>query len=304
MSHEETVCVVDWGSSRGRASFVDDGRIVDTADWTEGILFGNDGDKRRFLERQIAERLEEHQASTVLAIGMTGSRTGILETGYLPCPVNLIDWVRSAVPAGRIGLADLLIFPGVKTMRSPGNLSGVMRGEEAELFSVRGISDSCVAILPGTHSKWVWSQGNEILNFETYPTGEVFRQWKTSGSVASLIQTPGDFSMDGFRRGMDFANRSSDFLSTLFSLRSSCLLGEISPQHLIGAISGLLIRTEVRSGLALSDRTQNFILIASGLLAELYTEALTQEGVSLESHAPDHAVLVDRWLSLGSVRNG
>lgn len=303
MSQKETICVVDWGSSRGRASFVSNGRIVDSVEWGEGILHGTMGDKRQYLESQIAEKLEKNEVSIVLALGMAGSRTGIAESPYLSCPVNVTGWVRGAVSAGKIGLANLVVFPGISTMRSPGNLPGVMRGEEAELFSLGGISGTCVAVLPGTHSKWVWLQENEIQNFETYPTGEVFQHWITSRSVASLVQSPSKFSMDGFRWGMNLANQSSDLLATLFSLRSSCLLGKIGSEKLSGAISGALIRSEVRSGLALSDRTQKFILVASGLLADLYAEAFAREEVALEFFAPDHAVLVDSWLNLGPVRN-
>lgn len=297
------MCVVDWGSSRGRASFIANGEILEIVDWDEGILHGTEKDKRTYLESQIAEKLSKNNVSTVLGFGMVGSRSGITETRYLPCPVSRGEWVAGATPAGQIGPADLLIFPGVSTSRSPRDLSSVMRGEEAEVFSVIGLSGSSVAILPGTHCKWIWVEDGKIENFETYPTGEVFQQWKTSASLSPFLNPDDEISDHGFRRGMDLAEKSHDPMAALFSLRSMCLLGEIAPRDILGAISGLLIRSEVRSGLGSSDRHQDFALLATGMHADLYSQALAAEGISFNLFVPNHVALAETWQNLGPLRS-
>ncbi len=303
MNGEGAVCVVDWGSSRGRASVIADGQIVESVEWDEGILQGTQRDKRTYLESQIAEKLYETGVSTVLGVGMLGSRSGITETRYLPCPVSLEEWVAGATPAGQIGPADFFIFPGVSTSQSPGNLSSVMRGEEAEVFSVAGLSGSLVAVLPGTHSKWVWLNDGKIENFETYPTGEVFQQWKTSGSLSPLMTSGDHISADGFRWGMNLAEKSHDPMAALFSLRSSCLLSEIPSEDIVGAISGLLIRSEVRSGLASTGRHQHVALIATGTQADLYGQALAVEGITFNLFVPNHVALAETWQNLGPIRS-
>jgi 2-dehydro-3-deoxygalactonokinase len=303
MNGADAVCVVDWGSSRGRASFIANGEIFESVEWEEGILHGTQVDKRTYLESQLAEKLDKNDVSTVLGFGMVGSRSGITETPYLPCPVSLEEWIAGATLAGQIGHSDFFIFPGVSTSQSPENLSGVMRGEEAEVFSVTGLSDWSVAVLPGTHSKWVWLEEGKIENFETYPTGEVFQQWKTSGSLSPLMNPQDEFSNYGFGWGMELAEKSHDPMAALFSLRSSCLLGEIAPEDLLGAVSGLLIRLEVRSGLASSGRHQSFALVASGVHAGLYSQAFAAEGISLSSFVPNHVALAENWQNLGPLRS-
>ena len=76
VSSAGAVCVVDWGSSRGRASFIDDGKIVDSVEWEEGILHGALTDKRSYLDLQIAGKLQKYDVPTVLGFGMIGSRSG------------------------------------------------------------------------------------------------------------------------------------------------------------------------------------------------------------------------------------
>ena len=295
VSSAGAVCVVDWGSSRGRASFVDDGKIVDSVEWEEGILHGALTDKRSYLELQIAGKLQKYDVSTVLGFGMIGSRSGLAETPYLPCPVSSQEWVAGAISAGQIGPADLFIFSGVSTSQSPGNLSSVMRGEEAEVFSVADLSGSSIAILPGTHSKWVTLEEGRIQNFETYPTGEVFQHWKTSGSLSPLIGLHDEISTYGFTWGMNLAEKSDDPMAALFSIRSSCLLGEITTEEVVGAISGLLIRSEVRSGLASTGREEDFALIGSGIYTDLYVQAFAAEGIAIKHFAPSHIALVNTW---------
>lgn len=139
------------------------------------------------------------------------------------------------------------------------------------------------------------SRKGRIQNFETYPTGEVFQHWKTSGSLSPLIGLHDEISTDGFTWGMNLAEKSDDPMAALFSIRSSCLLGEITTKEVVGAISGLLIRSEVRSGLASTGREQDFALIGSGIHTDLYAQAFAAEGISIQHFAPSPIALVKTW---------
>jgi 2-dehydro-3-deoxygalactonokinase len=296
-------CVVDWGSSHGRAWFISNGVVVDELNWNEGILNPETGNKQQYLDMKISHKIFEHNVSTVLAVGMIGSKNGILETHFLSCPVSFEKWISESQDAGTIGSAHLRIFPGVSTKASPKNLPGVMRGEEYELFSTRGRIEAPVIVLPGTHSKWVWIENGEITNFETYPTGEMFQQWKTSGAISSLLPDSQQISKDGFSQGLSLADQSDNVGATLFSLRASHLLGGLAAENLLGVLSGVLIGSEVRSGLSRSDRPQEIAVVGSGVLADLYERALFAAGLEVIKVTPDPRVFVKHWVEFASVRS-
>ena len=304
MTIHDSLCVIDWGSSRGRAWIIRSGTIVDSLEWDHGVLTADVGDKRKFLESRIAGALEVHEVETVLGVGMIGSRSGIAETPYLECPVNVAAWVEQSVEAGRVGQASLRLFPGVSSHRSPGGSPGIMRGEEFGVFSLIGNRDHSLFVLPGTHSKWVWTQGESIENFETYPTGEMFHQWRNTGSMSSLLAGFEQVTERGFQLGMGIARDVSNLPSALFSLRARVMLHELDPQDLLGALSGALIMSEVLAGRSNSPGHTKVLLVGSGEVSELYELALQAEGFSVQRAPSDPLSFADRWLKLDHVGSG
>ena len=299
-----SVIVVDWGSTRGRAWLVNEGQVTETEVWGHGILFASVSDKRAFLAEQLSPLIELGRPDRILGVGMLGSRDGIQEVPYCSVPAQPGEWLDRAVPGGQIAGVDLLIFPGLSTGSSLFGLPSVMRGEEYELFSsdLAG-SGTGMVVFPGTHSKWLEVRDGAVHNFETFPTGEMFQQWTTSSALSPLLPPEGTVSADGFRYGLARAQATAPLGPALFSLRPSVLSGDLSPEDLRGAISGVLIGSEI--GRVLQHAMEFGKVLIGGALEffDLYAEGLSHGGVDAERLNSSAVTLVEAWKERSGVRS-
>jgi 2-dehydro-3-deoxygalactonokinase len=149
----------------------------------------------------------------------------------------------------------LHIVPG---LLQSGGLPNVMRGEETQVLGVlatcaSGAEPPLLIGLPGTHSKWVHAEGQQIHHFLTFMTGEVFAALKGHtllGKTMQPAQAPDD---DAFRKGLQVVRSGAHpagLLSHLFSTRTLGLTGQLPPTAQADYLSGLLIGHEME-GLAL-----------------------------------------------------
>ena len=233
--------------------------------------------------------------------GMIGSRQGWREAAYLPCPAAtgaLADQiVRFATSTGR----TVAIVPGVM-LKSPARDGDVMRGEETQIV---GLIDSepgfdGVAILPGTHSKWVTIAGGAIVTFQTFLTGELFDllahqsflRHSVAASAGDLDASP-DFAL-AVRRT---AEEGLPFLSAIFSVRARALLDGVAPEPNLAYLSGLMIGGEIAAAQASGHVTggKPVRIVGATSLARAYARALAIAGVEAERA---------RWKRAGARRPG
>jgi 2-dehydro-3-deoxygalactonokinase len=283
---------VDWGTSSFRAALIaPDGEILDELALPKGITHFKSGEFAPFLVSTCAKMMKAGGQSFLLS-GMVGSRDGMTEVAYKPCPVTPADLARGvkwAVP-DRVAIA-----PGVRFENED-----VMRGEEIQVFgaaSVLGIRDAFI-VLPGTHSKWVNLQDGVIRGFNTFMTGEFFALLSKQSILAkSMPQTaprvdipegsPSPYSgtaplqSDAFLRGVDMACQSESLLNTAFSVRVKSLMGELSPEQALSYLSGLVIGEElaamqVQPGAPL-------IVVGAQQLTERYRIALEHLGAQVRT---------------------
>lgn len=185
----------------------------------------------------------------VLVCGMAGARTGWLEAPYLDAPTDLgglgFAAVRPAMPGSRLVPA---ILPGV--CQKLAGSEDVMRGEETQILGLASIIPgfSGVAILPGTHSKWVVVAGRRIERFATAMTGELYEVLRTH-SVLRLSMTGDLDGADrdlGFQAGLEAGVEAPERLTALlFKVRAGSLLSGRGPAWSAGFLSGLLIGAEI-----------------------------------------------------------
>lgn len=299
-----SVIVVDWGSTRGRAWLVVDGQVTGTEVWSHGILFASVSDKRAFLADQLSGLIESGRPGRILGVGMLGSRDGIQEIPYFPVPARQSQWLDRATPAGEIAGVELLIFPGLATDSSFFGLPSVMRGEEYEFFSSgQAGSGSAVVVFPGTHSKWLEVRDGAVNNFETFPTGEMFQQWTTSSALSPLLPPEEAVSTDGFRYGLYRAQATAPLGPALFSLRPSVLSGDLSKEGLRGAISGVLIGSEIGRVLGHGMEIAKVLIGGAPEFFDLYAEALSHGGVDVERLNSSAVTLVETWTERSGVRS-
>ena len=260
------------------------------------------------FERVFAEIcgdwLSQYPGLPVVAGGMVGSAQGWAEAPYVPCPADTATLASRAVTVESAAGVRLLIAPGV-IFDPPDANPDVMRGEEIQIagaladhpeFGAR----ACIA-LPGTHSKWVQVSDGRITRFATYMTGELFAVLSRHSILGRLMpeddgaRTP-QARDAAFTDGVEAARNGSagDLAHQIFATRTLGLTRRLPAEALKDYLSGLLIGSELVSGLALMRDTLAFdtplVLIGEDALCERYVRALDVLGVrvsaKLENTAP------------------
>jgi 2-dehydro-3-deoxygalactonokinase len=306
---------VDWGTSSFRAALIaPDGEILDELALPKGISQFKPGEFAPFLIAACAGMTKAGGQCFVLS-GMIGSREGMLETPYYPCPVTPADIARGVQWAVKDRVA---ITPGVRHENFD-----VMRGEEIQVFgaaAVLGVRNAYI-VLPGTHSKWVHLQDGVIMGFNTFMTGEFFsllsKQSVLAKSMPAAAQghtqappeaTPGPYSgsaplqPDAFLRGIDTACQGETLLSTAFSVRVKSLMGELGPEQAASYLSGLVIGEELVA-MQVQPGAQ-LVVVGSQALTQRYRIALEHLGAQVRTlgNQASWAGLHQVYLALAKVR--
>lgn len=227
-----------------------------------------------YLEQQIQRlaELTEHtlQEIPIVVSGMASSSIGLLELPYASVPFSLED---PALPQKLFENneqlpRDLLLLSGIRTP------SDVMRGEEVQLLGLAADRDlnNDVCLMPGTHCKHVFLEQNQVVDFKTYMTGELFELLSTQSVLADSVESSDQpLNISAFHEGLDKA-KEQDFLHHIFSIRTNDLLMGLDPRQNLDLLSGLVIGTEIQ---ALSgSKYDQLFLVGDGPLTDRYTEAL------------------------------
>jgi 2-dehydro-3-deoxygalactonokinase len=303
----QPLVAVDWGTSSFRAALIaPNGEVLDELSTPRGILgFKSD----EFVPYLVAtcERFTEKDASAggkmFLLSGMIGSKNGLLEVPYCPCPATASD-IAAALGWVDTGAADLniAIVPGVRS-----GFDDVMRGEETQVFgaaAVLGVKDA-VMVLPGTHSKWVRLEAGAITKFNTFMTGEFYALLAQHSILAKSLPDASDkptaLDQSAFLQGIDRAQTSSQssvggrgLLGNAFSTRVKSLFNELQPEQAASYLSGLVIGDEL-AAMSLPAGSQ-VIVIGSPTLCERYNLAFAHLGVQTRAIGNQAA-----WAGLHSI---
>lgn len=261
---------VDWGSSSFRAyCYAEDGKVFQTIERPSGILNVEDAAFEQTLFAHLGASVQA--GDRLLLSGMITSRNGWVETPYVEVPVGAEDYLLLATRQELRGV-ELLFMPGI-CQQSPAN---VIRGEELQIFGVCNQDEDALVVLPGTHSKWVVVEDGYITGFQTVMTGEVF-DLLMKQSLIGFIADGTDYQEGAFRKGLetgaDQRPEAGTTLAKIFSARSKVLLDQHEPKDVASYLSGILIGSEISTGMACtSDRTVPMYIIGNKTLCARYSE--------------------------------
>ena len=283
---------IDWGSSSFRAYLMaPNGEILDEVASGDGIGRVAAGAYPATLKRLIGRWLEAHPSLLVLASGMVGSRHGWREAAYVKCPAGPREVATQLTPVEadgrRVHLAAGLSY--VDEAAQP----DVMRGEETEIFGVAD-SGARLIVLPGSHSKWAKVNGDRVVAFKTFVTGELFaalRDHTVAGAFARAApaKSPGEAFALGVRRGAAAVacEGKSGVIGLLFGARSLPLTGGLAEDDAGEYLSGLLIGAEIGEARRFFPGEEPHVAGAEALVAR-YLAAFEALGVSARA-APRRA---------------
>ncbi|MBK4735365.1 2-dehydro-3-deoxygalactonokinase [Noviherbaspirillum pedocola] len=271
---------VDWGTSSFRAwPMSADGMPLAQSRGPEGMLHCMTEGFEPVL-RQHLERLGAPAHLPILISGMAGARQGWKEAPYLQTPTRPDELHRGAVKIDALG--DVRILPGIA--QRDASRPDVMRGEETQLLgAVRGDFSGLVCI-PGTHSKWIRLETGCVMTFSTYLTGELFSVLGKHSILAHAVEPdqPPLPDAPAFRSGLD-AGMHRGLQEQLFRLRAAQLLGFEQRGDGAARLSGLLIGAELADAGRQYGGNGPILLIAAGMLGQLYEAALRQAGWDVET---------------------
>ncbi|PHM73422.1 2-oxo-3-deoxygalactonate kinase [Xenorhabdus kozodoii] len=207
----------------------------------------------------------------IVMAGMIGSNVGWKTVPYLPVPIRF-----SAIGEQLTPVADnVWIIPGLCVSREDNH--NVMRGEETQLLGAHQLFPSSLYVMPGTHSKWVLADNQQIHDFRTVMTGELHHLLLDHSLVGAGLPEqracPEAFNA-GLQRGMD----SPALLPHLFEVRASHILGTLPREHVSEFLSGLLIGAEVANMSHYFADQQTITLVAGLSLAARYQHAFSVIG--------------------------
>ena len=291
---------VDWGTSSFRAALIaPNGDVLDEMSTPRGILGFKPDEFVPYLVATCAG-FTAAGGQMFLLSGMIGSKNGLLEVPYCPCPATASN-IAAALGWVDTGIADLsiAIVPGVRS-----GFDDVMRGEETQVFgaaAVLGVQDD-IMVLPGTHSKWVHLQGGAITKFNTFMTGEFYALLSQHSILAKSLPDPTDKPaaldntafLQGIERAMNRSASGQSLLGNAFSTRVKSLFNELQPAQAASYLSGLVIGDEL-SAMRLPVGSQ-VIVIGSPTLCERYNLAFAHLGVQTRAIGNQAA-----WAGLHSI---
>ncbi|AXB79820.1 2-dehydro-3-deoxygalactonokinase [Novosphingobium sp. P6W] len=257
---------VDWGTTNRRAYRIENGEVVATERDDQGILAVPAGG----FPALVGELRARFDGLPVVMAGMVGSNRGWHDAGYVACPAT-IEALAAGVVTPEEGVS---IVPGVCVDTE--SRADVMRGEEVQLLGAVAAGLAPVDALlcqPGTHNKWAVMKHGAIADFTTAMTGEMFALLKAHALIGGEMAGEVDAG-DDFRQGVE-ACADTDLLAALFGVRAASVLGHRAPGAAAAYVSGLLIGSDCRARIAPGQQVH---LLADGLLADLYSAAITIAG--------------------------
>ena len=278
---------VDWGTSSFRAYLVEDKVVKDTIETKDGMKFIKDNDFENTFINLIGKWLIKNKKTDVLASGMLGARQGWIEAPYekAPCNLNNLNFISPTLIDSRVSLK---IFSGISQNDPP----DVMRGEETQIagFLSDNFQFKGSVCLPGTHSKWVQVNQNNLEKFKTFMTGELFEIIsKNSVLVHSVISD--EFDKTEFLKSADKILKCPKlFGNSLFQLRADDLINSGSAVIYKSRLSGYLLGLELLGSLEFW-KNNDIVLIGNKNLVDLYGDVLISKVSSIQKFTSKDMIL-------------
>jgi 2-dehydro-3-deoxygalactonokinase len=266
---------LDWGTTSFRAYHVGaEGTVLNEVADATGILAVKDGAFEAALENHIGAW---DWSLPILAAGMITSRQGWIERPYVDCPASAADLAKNLHHHKTTSGRSIHFATGLH-LNSDSLGHDVMRSEEVQVFGSLGQGPKHF-ITPGTHSKWIDVDGENITRFATYITGETFALLRNH-SILGRLMTGDDINEEAFARGVVKAQADpAGLLHSLFSVRSLGLFNEIAAENLSSYLSGLVIGSEVAHALQTRSKRAGYMILASPKIGGRYAKALEVAGV-------------------------
>lgn len=279
---------VDWGTSSFRAYLIQNNEVSDTIETKDGMKFVNNHLFEQTLLSLIEHWLGDNDSTIeILASGMVGSKQGWVEAPYqqTPCNLNNLNYITPFLKDTRISLK---IFSGVSQINQP----DVMRGEETQ---ISGFLDEYQNFkgsicLPGTHSKWVEINNNNIIKFKTFMTGELFEIISKNSVLIHSVTSDKIDKVELLKSVDEIFKKPDSFSNSLFQLRADDLINHRGPLIYKSKLSGYLLAIELLGSVEYW-KDNEIVLIGNSDLIDIYEYVLHKKVKSIKKFLSGDMVL-------------
>lgn len=236
-----------------------------------------------YLHQQVVLLAEQTatdiRGATIVISGMASSTIGMVLLPYATLPFSL-DGRNAIIRHFEATVSfpyPVLLLSGVQSDND------VMRGEETQIAGIapwllqnHKPLPAAVVILPGTHSKHIYTTGYHITGIKTFMTGELYQLMRQYSILKDSVEPaneskPTHDQLNAFKAGVLYAATAS-ILHTLFSVRTNQLFDRYDKPVNAFYLSGLLIGSELKE---LQDQTDAPVFLCCGnTLYHLYATAI------------------------------
>lgn len=312
----------DWGTTSFRLRLVNiqDQEVIGEILSLDGIsstfnswknVENSDSDKQAFFTHHLKKQISLLASQlnmilngiTIVVSGMASSSIGMLEIPYANLPFDLDGSQVNfhGIENNTDFPHDLLLISGICSEYD------VMRGEETQMIGLvellRISEKDSILIFPGTHSKHLYIKGNQLVDFQTYMTGEVFKIISSHSILKDSIEMSAlpELTLEeksAFRLGVQNAD-SAGILKGLFRVRTNQLFNKLNKKENAFYLSGLLIGSEIKH--LLDEINIQLVLCSGNNLYELYKLAIEELDLS-ERTTTVSSEIVDKATIAGQVK--
>ena len=275
----------DWGTSRLRLWGMAGSEPV----WHDGSGDGSAGLEPEDFAPALEALTARHAPAPrpVLVCGSAGAREGWRTAPYraVPCAPG-----PAAADLTRIETAahDVALLPGLSQDAPP----DIMRSEETQVAGLLAadLDFDGVAILPGTHTKWVRVSAGEVVSFRTAMTGELHALIAGRSLLRHSLGTWDDDTFDA--AVADGIAHPQRLAAELFAIRAADILR--GHAHGRARLSGLLIGAEL-AAMRPYWLGQRLVLIGEADHMDRYAAALAAQGAPTERRGGEVCTLAGLW---------
>ena len=281
----------DWGTSTFRLRLVNLAslEVFDTISSTQGIAavyiqYREQAtiDRTTFYGNVLLHHVDQLEKKSgrvlkglpIVLSGMASATIGMIDLPYKTIPFKIVDGELevSVLEGSEQFPHQLFLISGVRSYND------VMRGEENILAgcTISETPGQQLFIFPGTHSKHVIVEDQQLKAFSTYMTGELFELLATKSVLSASVERNEENSTDAFETGI---RESADgvLLNNIFHVRTNHVFNKLEKTANYHYLSGLLIGEELKQ-LAEKNFTE-ITIVSSGALAALYKKAMDVIGL-------------------------
>ncbi|MFC1236438.1 2-dehydro-3-deoxygalactonokinase [Vibrio sp. F74] len=238
--------IVDWGTTNFRAFAINhENNVHAQIELPMGLKQVIDGEFAKELEQALEPWISGYQELPIYMAGMVGSLNGWVNVPYVSTPTSVSKLAdktyRFTLPWG----ATAYIVPGI-SHNTENDEFDVMRGEEVQVFGLinKVNNSSFSAVFPGTHSKHVIVRGDELVQFDSYMTGELFSVIREHTIIGRDLPQQ-NLSHSAFVKGV-LSGQNGGATSQIFKARTGKLFTQIEESEVDDFLSGILIGSELK----------------------------------------------------------